>query len=345
MDARNGFNELLRKAMLWTVRHLWPAGARFAAVCYRHQTTLVLRRPGGDAEYLQSREGVAQGDPFAMLLYGLALVPLSKRARVRVAQLLHLWYADDGALCGPLRDIAAAARIIAGEGPHRGYYMEVSKSLLLVPSDTTAEDLAALDGLAFKRVECARYLGGYLGTEQQVRDWVRPQAEAWAWGVRRLAMVARRFPQAALHGLTRSLQQEWQYLQRVLPGVDDEYGPVEAAIADDFLPALFGMPKEEVAPFRRLLGLPTKFGGIGVPAPTLTGPARHETSVDVTTVLVDALRPGGDEFNVELYVAEGKEAKKLHRNLRDADCSAEMAAVSSGSFDFIRDVREFWIIE
>ena len=30
VDARNGFNEMIRLAMLWTVRHRWPSGARFA---------------------------------------------------------------------------------------------------------------------------------------------------------------------------------------------------------------------------------------------------------------------------------------------------------------------------
>ena len=29
-DAHNGFNKLSRLAMLWTVRHRWPAGVRFA---------------------------------------------------------------------------------------------------------------------------------------------------------------------------------------------------------------------------------------------------------------------------------------------------------------------------
>ena len=33
-DARNGFNELSRLAMLWTVRHRWPTGASFAFNCY-----------------------------------------------------------------------------------------------------------------------------------------------------------------------------------------------------------------------------------------------------------------------------------------------------------------------
>ena len=36
IDARNGFNELSRLAMLWTVPHRWPVGARFALNCYRH---------------------------------------------------------------------------------------------------------------------------------------------------------------------------------------------------------------------------------------------------------------------------------------------------------------------
>ena len=30
VDACNWFNELIRLAMLWTVRHRWPSGARFA---------------------------------------------------------------------------------------------------------------------------------------------------------------------------------------------------------------------------------------------------------------------------------------------------------------------------
>ena len=46
IDARNGFNELRRLAMLWTVRHCWPAGARFAFNCYWHWAQLLLRQPG-----------------------------------------------------------------------------------------------------------------------------------------------------------------------------------------------------------------------------------------------------------------------------------------------------------
>ena len=43
VDVHNGFNELSRLAMLWTVRHRWPAGAKFAFNCYKHWAQLLLR--------------------------------------------------------------------------------------------------------------------------------------------------------------------------------------------------------------------------------------------------------------------------------------------------------------
>ena len=46
VDARNGFNKLSRLAMLWNLRHRWPAGARFAFNCYKHWAQLLLRQPG-----------------------------------------------------------------------------------------------------------------------------------------------------------------------------------------------------------------------------------------------------------------------------------------------------------
>ena len=46
VDDRNGFNKLSRLAMLWTVRHRWAAGARFAFNFYRHWVQLLIRQPG-----------------------------------------------------------------------------------------------------------------------------------------------------------------------------------------------------------------------------------------------------------------------------------------------------------
>ena len=63
IDARNGFNELSRLEMLWTVRHRWPEGSRFAFNCYRHWAKLLLRQTGDPLLTILSREGGTQGDP------------------------------------------------------------------------------------------------------------------------------------------------------------------------------------------------------------------------------------------------------------------------------------------
>ena len=63
VDARNGFNELSRLAMLWIVRHLWPAEARFVFNCYKHWAQLLLFHPGELPVTILSREVVTQLTP------------------------------------------------------------------------------------------------------------------------------------------------------------------------------------------------------------------------------------------------------------------------------------------
>jgi hypothetical protein len=140
VDATNGFNKLGRKAALSTVRHKWATGTRFAFNCYRHSATLILRHPGcPDCYTLQSREGVTQGDPLAMVIYGLALAPLLHDLRVRHPSVLQPWYADDAAMEGRASTVAAAMDSLVQAGPARGYFPSPEKSVMLVrPEDYVA---------------------------------------------------------------------------------------------------------------------------------------------------------------------------------------------------------------
>ena len=110
VDAINGFNELNRTAMLWAVRHRWASGARFAFNCYRHHAQLVLRRRQGDSMILLSQEGVTQGDPLSMILYGIGLLPLSELLLEEFPGLRQPWYADDAAAQGDAEQLAPRAR-------------------------------------------------------------------------------------------------------------------------------------------------------------------------------------------------------------------------------------------
>ena len=46
VDAHNGFNEMCHLVIRWNLRHLWPAGARFAFNFYKHWALILLRQPG-----------------------------------------------------------------------------------------------------------------------------------------------------------------------------------------------------------------------------------------------------------------------------------------------------------
>lgn len=146
--------------------------------------------------------------------------------------------------------------------------------------------------LKLKFVTGYRYIGGFIGAEDDRDAWLKPKIEAWTQGVKDLAMVARRYPQSAYAGLTKSFQMEWQYAQRVLPGISQQFAPVEKALAEHFLPALLGATREEIAGLRDLLALPVKFAGLGIPDPTKTAAGCYMASKGCTFPLAESIRYG-----------------------------------------------------
>ena len=319
VDAGNGFNELGRKAMLWTVRHMWASGARFAFNCYRHAGQLILRRNGEPCYTLLSEEGVTQGDPLSMVLYGLSLVPLARRLRDAVPTTRQAWYADDSAIAGRASGIGKTMELLRLHGPARGYYPEPSKSILICTPDVRDAAQVCLGQFDFQYCDGHRYVGGFVGTEESKRAWLTPKIQQWVDGIKTLSRFARHFPQTAYAGLTKSLQPEWQYLQRVLPGGADVFKPVEEALATAFLPALFQEPDHGVD--RGLLALTTRCAGLGIPDPTRTATECHATSVACTQVLTESLISGTD-LDAQVHAMHaGKERqarRKVHKDAAEA---------------------------
>ena len=314
IDARNGFNELNRKAMLWTVRHLWAAGARFAFNCYRHSAQLVVQHEDRQCTILQSREGVTQGDPLSMVLYGLAMVPLAKYLREAVPTVIQPWYADDCAMSGGVKGIAEAMDILQRLGPSRGYYPEPTKSIFVCRQADRRKAKELLEDFEFIHRDGVRYIGGFIGTEEARNEWLAPQIEAWEAGVKTLARVAKRFPQTAYAGLTKSLQTEWTYLQRVVPDIANSFAPIEEAITTNFLPALFdGEP-----PDRDLTQLPVRMAGMGIPDPWRHAQRHYQTSRMMTEAVNTSLMTGA-ELDTSSYGRESTRILMDHRAVQEVD--------------------------
>ena len=69
--------------MLWAVWHDWLGGAQFTFNCYRHWATLVVRDTAdGSGHFLHSKEGVTQGDPLAMIEYGIGVILIIMDLRI-----------------------------------------------------------------------------------------------------------------------------------------------------------------------------------------------------------------------------------------------------------------------
>ena len=84
-------------------------------------------------------------------------------------------------------------------------------------------------------------------------------------------MIAEKHPQTAYAGFAFSLQNEWQYLQRVVADTGPYFAPLEAAIRSKFIPALLGIKSWEVdGSYRELLTQGVKQGGTSPPPSLMT---------------------------------------------------------------------------
>ena len=302
VDAANGFNALSRLGMLWTVRHRCAKLSRFAFNCYRHEIRLVCRRPGLEALILLSKEGVTQGDPLAMALYGVALLPLAELLRVNSPEVMQPWYADDAAMMGLAKEAAACFEKLVAVGPQFGYHPEPAKSFVICPlaDEEAAKAEFTAKNLPVKFCRGHRYVGGFVGSRAMQDRWVDPMVEKWVESIQALAKVAVRYPQSAYAGFSQSLQSEWQYLCRCVPGVEAHLGPVEVAIEQLLIPALMDMGSGEVTKeFRQLLANGVKQGGLNLRNPAAGAARLFQGSSEASKVLVKSLMTASALDSVE----------------------------------------------
>ena len=96
---------------------------------------IVLRNGNGTASILHSKEGVAQGDPLAMIVYRMGILPLIKNLKREIPDIPQPWYTYDNEDLGTFVRLATYFDLLTREGPGRGYYTEPFKSILVRPDN------------------------------------------------------------------------------------------------------------------------------------------------------------------------------------------------------------------
>lgn len=98
-----------------------------------------------------------------------------------------------------------------------GYFPEPSKCKFIVQNSLIAEAASVFERTGVEVVTSCQFLGGCIGDASGVTDFVFMKSQEWAHYVELLSSIAVDQPQAAYIALTKSLQNEWTLLQRVIP--------------------------------------------------------------------------------------------------------------------------------
>eukprot|EP00978_Attheya_sp_CCMP212_P047373 scaffold421334_cov62-Attheya_sp.AAC.4 len=134
-----------------------------------------------------------------------------------------------------------------------------------------------------------RYLGDFVGARAEMKEWIGEKADEWTAGIKAIAKVAPQFLQTAYAGIQKSLQQEWQFVQRVIDGIGGKFSEVEAALMEVFLPALFKETTPAGIHLRKITALLVKVLGLSIPNAKHSAMKNFLTSVDCCSFLVNTI--------------------------------------------------------
>jgi hypothetical protein len=233
---------------------------------------LVRTAPGDPPIVIHSREGITQGDCFAMSLYGVALMPLESRMRKTIPEALQPWYCNDAGAAGKALPNARCLDFLVKFGPQYGYFPEPGKSYYICKAEDedTARQTFESFGLDINYSRGQRYLGGFIGSAEKKEEWLAGMVEKWAAAV----------------------------VQRVVADTAPFFSPLEEAIRTHFLPALLGVPFIEIdGDYRQLLTHSVKLGGLAIRNPVDTAPRAHTASFAATCHLTVSLVDPATRFD------------------------------------------------
>ena len=124
--------------------------------------------------------------------------------------------------------------------------------------------------------------------------------------MQKLEGAAKRYPQEVHQVLTKSLQSEWTFLQRVVPDLGERCAPIKEAITQHFLPHMFSLAAPLTAGETQAMLRPAKWGGLGIRDPGKTAEAGFQTAKEATAHLAGAIRKG-EGFDLPAHQMHAKE--------------------------------------
>ena len=132
--------------------------------------------PSGEGE-ISSTKGTTQGDPLAIGMYALAMVPLIRRLCTEMPQVC---FADDASAVGSLSSLLTWWRQLSSYGPAYDYFTNVVKTILIVkPEHLTRAQKFFADTNIQITARGQRHLDAVLGSREFAEEYVANKVQSW----------------------------------------------------------------------------------------------------------------------------------------------------------------------
>ena len=266
IDAGNAFNAVNRKVFLHNVCIVCPEIATYVYNCYATSAHLFIF---GGSE-LKSEEGTTQGDPIAMAVYALATIPLLLMVLEITAQypdisVKMVGYADDFTAGGTVTSIKKCWDTLCKLGPKFGYHPKPSKTWLIVKNEFKEKAVKVFEGTRVKITTTGmRHLGAVIGSIAYKEEYMNEKINIWLQELQMLTNIAKSEPQATFSCFIAGYKHKFTYFMRTVPNISSLMKKIDDLITTEFIPVITGGINCSVHE-RRLLALPPKHGGLGIP--------------------------------------------------------------------------------
>ena len=262
IDASNPFNAVDCKLFLQNLSMICPEVAVFVINCYSLPSRLFII---GRSE-LKSCEGTTQGDPAAIVIYAITIIPLllilvDQAEQPPGKRTKSVAYADDFTGAGSITNLLHWWNTLTTLGPLFGYHPKPTKCWLIVKPDMKDITLKTFENTGINIAEDGKHhLGAVIGTIEYRENYVTQKVNNWLDELKMLCDIARIEPQAAYSCFVIGYKHKLTHIMRTIPNISHQLEKIDELILTKFIPAITsGM---YVNPDERYL---LSFGGLGLP--------------------------------------------------------------------------------
>ena len=163
-------------------------------------------------------------------------------------------------------------------------------------------------------IEGGRVLGGFVGSKAEAQSWGSNKVQSWVKSLKILSEVARKQPQAAYVAVSKSLQNEWNYMQRIFPDCEELFSPLKQSLLEDFFPSLTSNPISDLE--FNIFEKPTRMAGLGIRDPVTSSSYSFETSRSATQILSNSMI-NGTLVDIASYENNPNEVVKERKKIKD----------------------------